>query len=397
MPLDHLIARHVREINGSGIRRVFDEAAATPGAIRLYIGQPDFQIDASLAQGAIDAIASRTAPGNGYSPSQGVPELLSAIRAHAAWDLGWTIDDRTIGSMVTSGTSGGLMLACMCVLDPGDELIIPDPWFVLYPYLAKLSHAKAVRCDTYPDFRMTAARVEALITPRTKAVLVCSPGNPAGVVNSQEEHRELLELCRRRNILLISDEIYDEFTFSESLTARAHADPSRRRCPSPAREPGASENTLVIRGFGKTYGVTGWRLGYAIGPQAILSEMRKLQQYLYVCPPTPLQHGAVRAFSVDMSGPLAAYQARRDRVLDRLSPLTEVPRPGGAFYAFVRVPARLKMTGEQFYQHAKSTKKVFIVPGGTFSAHDTHFRLSFATDEHSLATGLDALAELMRL
>jgi aminotransferase len=394
--LDHLIARHVREINGSGIRRVFDEAAATPGAVRLYIGQPDFPIDPSITRAAADAILSGTALGNGYSATQGVPELLAAVREHVKWDLGWTVDDRSIGAMATSGTSGGLMLACMAVLDPGDELIIPDPWFVLYPYLAKLTHAHAVRCDTYPDFRMTAERVERLITPRTKAVLVCSPGNPAGVVNTQAEQRELLELCRRKNILLISDEIYDEFTFSESLTARASGDGTTPRCPSPGREPSAHEHALIIRGFGKTYGVTGWRLGYAVGPQSILAEMRKLQQYLYVCPPTPLQRGAVGAFSVDMTGPLSAYNARRDRVLAALTPFTDVPTPGGAFYAFVQVPKRLGMTGEEFYQHAKTQKKVFVVPGRTFSAHDTHFRLSYATDEKSLEVGLAALVELMK-
>lgn len=394
MDLATLISSRASSINGSGIRRVFDEAASTPDAIRLFIGQPDFPIDESIRRAAADAIMDPVSNHNGYTLTQGTPALLAAIREHIRWDLGWTIDDQRTEALVTSGTSGALFLAAMALLNPGDELVIPDPWFVLYPYLAHLAGARSVACDTYPDFRMTAERVERCITPRTKAVLICSPGNPAGVVLSQKECDDLLDLCRRRRVLLISDEIYDEFAYAESLTARSAGTPARPRCPSPGRAPGAEEQVVVIRGFGKTYGVTGWRLGYAVGPKAVLREMRKLQQYVYVCAPAPLQAGVVAAFRVDMSGHIAAYQARRDRVLERLAPLTEVPRPGGAFYAFVKVPDRLGMSGEQFYQRAKA-RKVFIVPGHTFSGRDTHFRLSFATREEDLARGLEALADLM--
>jgi aspartate/methionine/tyrosine aminotransferase len=394
MDLATLISSRASSINGSGIRRVFDEAASTPDAIRLFIGQPDFPIDESIRRAAADAIMDPVSNHNGYTLTQGTAALLAAIREHIRWDLGWTIDDERTEALVTSGTSGALFLAAMALLNPGDELVIPDPWFVLYPYLAHLAGARSVACDTYPDFRMTAERVERCITPRTKAVLICSPGNPAGVVLSQKECDDLLDLCRRRRVLLISDEIYDEFAYSESLTARSAGAPVRPRCPSPGRAPGAEEQVVVIRGFGKTYGVTGWRLGYAVGPKAVLREMRKLQQYVYVCAPAPLQAGVVAAFRVDMSGHIAAYQARRDRVLERLAPLTEVPRPGGAFYAFVKVPDRLGMSGEQFYQRAKA-RKVFIVPGHTFSGRDTHFRLSFATREEDLARGLEALADLM--
>ncbi len=391
-----LISGRSSAINGSGIRRVFDEAAKTEGAIKLFIGQPDFPIDPAILAAATSAINSTKVPStNGYTLTQGVRELQDALRAHVKFDLGWTIDDQQTDSLVTSGTSGALFLAAMALLNPGDEIIIPDPYFVLYPYLAHLQGAVAVKCDTYPDFRMTAAKVEALITARTKAVLVCSPGNPSGVVLSQAEHRELLELCRRRGIVLISDEIYDEFVFSESMSARRAGDASRPACPSAAREAGSHENVLVVRGFGKTYGVTGWRLGYVVGPKALVHEMRKLQQYVFVCAPAPLQLGVVPAFGVDMSAHIAEYQRRRDLVVRRLSEVTTVPLPGGAFYAFVPVPERLKMSGEQLYQRAKQDK-VFIVPGHTFSQRDTHFRLSFAARMSDLERGLDALVGAMR-
>jgi aspartate/methionine/tyrosine aminotransferase len=397
MNLTSLISQRSSAINGSGIRRVFDEAAATPGAIKLFIGQPDFAVDEKIRKAAIDAI--NTPPGgvnpNGYSLTQGSMHLQKAIHDHVAWDLGWKLDNQHAECLVTTGTSGALMLAALALLNPGDEIIIPDPYFVLYPYLAHFCQAKAIKCDTYPDFRMTAARVAPLITERTKAVLVCSPGNPSGVVLSQSEQRDLLNLCKSKGVLLISDEIYDDFTFSDSLTAPSAGEPRKMRCPSAAREPGAHESMLVIRGFGKTYGVTGWRLGYAIGPTAIVREMRKLQQYVFVCAPTPLQFGVAEAFKVDMSAPIKEYQSRRDEVLAKLSPYTEVALPGGAFYAFVKVPAKLNMTGEEFYQKAKS-HKVFVVPGHVFSQRDTHFRLSFAASRSDLTQGLEILARLMQ-
>ena len=154
------------------------------------------------------------------------------------------------GALLTSGTSGALWLAYMALIGPGDEAIIPDPYFVLYPHLSTVVGGRAVRCDTYPDFRMTAARVEPLITARTKLVLLNSPANPSGVVATQRECDELLDLCRRRNVLLISDEIYDEFT------TPSRASPARRRPgarPAPARPDGRREHdVLVVRGFGKT-------------------------------------------------------------------------------------------------------------------------------------------------
>jgi aspartate/methionine/tyrosine aminotransferase len=151
---------------------------------------------------------------------------------------------------------------------------------------------------------------------------------------------------------------------------------------------------LLVRGFGKTYGCTGWRLGYAAGPRRLIEEMTKLQQYTYVCAPAPLQWGVLPALDVDMSAHVAAYQARRDMVVDRLSRVTELATPGGAFYAFPKVPARLGLTASQFIERCLE-KSVLVIPGNVFSAKDTHFRLSYATDERSLARGLDVLVDIM--
>jgi aspartate/methionine/tyrosine aminotransferase len=251
-----------------------------------------------------------------------------------------------------------------------------------------------VLCDTYPDFRLTAARVEGLITPRTKAVLLNTPSNPAGAVVSQRECRELLALCRAKGVLLISDEIYDEFTYPDAREPSPVGDRAMR-CPSPAREAGSQEDVLLVRGFGKTYGMTGWRLGYAAGPRRLIEEMSKLQQYTYVCAPSALQWGAAAALDVDMTGHVREYQRRRDMVVERLGAVTELATPGGAFYAFPRVPERLGVTAGRFIERCLE-KSVLVIPGSVFSKRDTHFRLSYATDERNLTRGLDALVELMK-
>jgi aspartate/methionine/tyrosine aminotransferase len=408
MNVQDLLSKRSDAVQESVIRRVFEEARGVIDPINLTIGQPDFPVPASVKEAAIRAIREDR---NGYSSNRGVDPLLHRIADHLRWDLGWDVAPGAGGSpgqaglMVTSGTSGGLLLSAMCLLNPGDEIIIPDPYFVLYPRLGEFCDARAVPCDTYPDFRMTAERVERLITPRTKAVLVCSPSNPCGVVLSEQECGDLLDLCRRRNILLISDEIYDEFTYSESRTSvRAGAGDSeagggtptndRRCCPSPARFDGAQENVLLIRGFGKTYGFTGWRLGYAAGPAPLIDRMLKLQMHVYICAPTPLQFAAIEAFGVDVAPLLETFRKRRDLMVERLGAVTEVAYPGGAFYGFVKVPERLGMSASQFKDAAKS-KRVLVVPGTAFSPRDTHFRISYAVPEAVLGAGLDALVSLM--
>jgi aspartate/methionine/tyrosine aminotransferase len=402
--IDAMIATRASTINGSGIRRVFEIGATIPPAekIDLSIGQPDFPVPQAMRDAACRAIQEGR---NGYPLTRGIQELRDSIAGRLRADLGWTVGPSGLstsasdpGVVVTSGTSGALVLACMALLNEGDEVIIPDPYFVLYPYLAHFCNAKAVKCSTYPDFRMTAARVEPLITPKTKLVILNSPSNPAGVCNSEQECRELLDLCRRKGVVLLSDEIYDEFAFSESRTQAFVKDPARKACPSPARLAGAEDCVLVVRGYGKTYGVTGWRLGYAAGPRRLIEEMTKLQQYLYVSSPHPLQWGVVGAFDVDMSREVADYQARRDLVVGTLSKVTEVPMPGGAFYAFVKVPEKFGSEherGENFFQEGVK-RKILVVPGRTFSQKDTHFRLSFATPMEKLRKGLEVLVGMMR-
>ncbi|MFM7259627.1 MAG: pyridoxal phosphate-dependent aminotransferase, partial [bacterium] len=185
LDVHRLLSRRAQSIDASGIRKVFDLAAHLKDPINLSIGQPDFPVPDSLKRAAIRAIEENR---NGYTQTQGCPELLGAIWRRRGNEVGWNPDPaHGLSAIVTSGTSGGLVLGMMCLLDAGDEAIVPDPYFVMYPQLAALTGGKIVLCDTYPDFRMTADRIEPLITPRTKAVLVNSPGNPTGVVLSSRE------------------------------------------------------------------------------------------------------------------------------------------------------------------------------------------------------------------
>lgn len=386
---DKLFSPRARALDTSGIRRVFELGATLDNPINLSIGQPDFPVPGAIKRAAIEAIERDD---NGYTMTQGIAPLRARVCEHLKEDLGWPGDlgERGAGTqaMVTSGTSGALLLTMLALLGEGDEIIVPDPYFVAYPSMPVVAGGRAVLCDTYPDFRMTADRIEPLITGRTKAVLIDSPSNPAGVVMSEEECRSVLELCRSRGVLLVSDEIYDEFTFSDHMV---DVGGGRRAAPSPARFEGAHEDVLVIRGFGKTYGCTGWRMGYAAGPAPVIAELTKMQQYSYVCSPTPLQHGCLASFGVDMRETVARYARRRDLALEILREATEAPTPGGAFYLFAEARG---MTGQELFERAVE-RNVLVIPGNVFSSRDTHFRVSVACPEDRLEHGLRAIAGIL--
>ncbi|MHC4995347.1 MAG: pyridoxal phosphate-dependent aminotransferase, partial [Planctomycetota bacterium] len=228
----------------------------------------------------------------------------------------------------------------------------------------------------------TAERVKPLITDRTKLLVLSSPSNPTGVVTPEEDWRELVELAERRNILIVSDEIYDVFCYDNVDT------PVGPACPSPAA---FSDNVLLMRGFSKTWAMTGWRLGWAAGPKPVIDQMTKLQQYTFVCAPSMVQHAGVTAMEVDMSEHVAAYKKKRDRVIEKLTPHYELTIPGGAFYAFPRVPT--DETGTAFVERAIA-KNLLVIPGCVFSERDTHLRISYATDDETLERGLDLLVGL---
>ena len=365
--VDNWISARSRAFDSSGIRKVFDLAAKLKDPINLSIGQPDFDVPEAVRNACIEAIQGRK---NAYSPSQGIGPLRERMRADVQRRFGH--QDRDV--FISSGTSGGLVLTMFAMVDPGDEVIIFDPYFVMYPPLVKLVGGVPVIIDTYPDFRIDIERVKAAITPRTKLILFNSPGNPTGVTASSQEVRELAELAAKHNIALVSDEIYSQFVYDGPLATPADFNP----------------NTIVIDGFSKSHAMTGWRVGWVHGPQTLIETMIKLQQYSFVCAPQPAQWAGLAALDVDMAGYCADYRHKRDLISAGLKDRFEFTESGGAFYLFPKAPWG---TGSEFVT-AAIQRGILIIPGNIFSARDSHFRISYAAPEPTLQRGIEALNRL---
>jgi aspartate aminotransferase/aminotransferase len=359
--------------DSSGIRKVFDLAAKMTDPINLSIGQPDFDVPEIARQAMIDAVSSRK---NGYSQTQGIAPLIEKLQTQVAKEFNHT--DRKV--FITSGTSGGLLLAIMALVNPGDEVIVFDPYFVTYEPLVKLMEGRAVLVDTYPNFRIDIDRVRAAITSKTKAILFDSPANPTGVVATADEVKQLAELAAQRNIALISDEIYSQFCYDGSFV-------------TPAK---FNDQTIVVGGFSKTYAMTGWRVGFAHGPAALIDEMIKLQQYTFVCAPQPAQWACVAAVGLDMQSHIDAYRYKRDMLVQGLKDLYEIAQPEGAFYVFPKVPASSgAATASEFVEQAIANQ-LLVIPGKIFSSRDTHFRISYAADDKTIERGIEVLRKLAK-
>ncbi|MFQ5592089.1 MAG: pyridoxal phosphate-dependent aminotransferase [Phycisphaerae bacterium] len=273
------VAERVKGVGSSGIRRAFDLAATLKDPIDLSIGQPDFAVPRNIKQAVIDAVE---ADHNGYTQTRGLAQLRELISDQLKTEFRWEPD-----VFVTSGVSGGLFLALLACVNPGEEVLIGDPYFVSYVHLVRLVGGVPVLVDLYDDFQLHPERFEAAVTAKTKLIILSSPGNPTGIVYSENDVRSVAEIARRNDLLIISDEIYCVLTYDG-------------RSPSPV--PFAPERTLLLRGYSKTYAMTGLRIGYAAGPGEVITEMAKLQQYTFVCAPHPAQYGAIEAATSDASG-----------------------------------------------------------------------------------------------
>ena len=384
---EQLITDRLRAMDASGIRRVFDLAAKLENPINLSIGQPDFDVPDAIKSAAIDAIKTGF---NRYTVTQGIAALKDRVDERLSSEFGHWKHVSAGGdfeTLITSGVSGGLLMALMTCAGPGDQVIIPDPYFVMYKHLVTLAGATPVYVDTYPDFQLTAERIEPHITERTKLVLFSSPSNPTGVVTRDDACRQIVALADQHGLLVISDEIYDAFCYEK---IERPAGSGIMRAPSPAAY---SDHVLLLRGFSKTYAMTGWRLGYAAGPATIIEHMTKLQQYSFVCAPSMVQLGGVAALDQDMSAQVASYRSKRNRVVERLSGHFVLTTPGGAFYAFPQVPDHLGLTATQFVENAVA-HGLLVIPGNVFSNRDTHIRVSYACDDEVLEKGMDVLLAL---
>ncbi len=370
--MERYLAERVKKIDSSGIRKVFALAAELEEPINFSIGQPDFDVPEELKKIAIEAIKRGY---NKYTQTTGDEQLREKIAQMAAEQFGWGQPS----VLVTSGVSGGILLAFMSLINPGDEVIIPDPYFVMYKHLVNLLGGKCVYVDSYPDFGLPVDGIADVITERTKLIILNSPCNPTGAVYSEEEIKGLAKAAREKNVIVLSDEIYEEFCYDE---------------------PGVSigkyyEKSLILGGFSKTYAMTGWRLGYAVAGEAlssVIEEMTKIQQYTFVCAPSPFQKAAIAAMDYDMSEYAEAYKRKRDIVFEGLKDNFGLKKPGGAFYAFVKSPVG---SATEFVEKAIK-ENVLIIPGNIFSERDSHFRLSYATDDGKIREGVEILNKLYK-
>jgi len=262
----------------------------------------------------------------------------------------------------------------MVILDDGDEVIITDPYFPMYKHITHICGGVIKYADTYPDFTLKKEVFEKQITDRTKAIIISTPANPTGRVYSKKEIMMLVGLAEKRNILIISDEVYRNFIFDGKVESPISYYP----------------NTLYVEAFSKAYGMPGWRAGYTVGPTELIEKMTILQQWSFICMPAPFQKAIITAVDTDMSDIMAEFHKRRDIVYETLKDTFNVAKPEGAFYIFPEAPGR---DAAAFAKKA-AEQNVLIVPGSAFSEQNTHFRISFAVNEEKLRQGLEILCKL---
>jgi len=364
------IADRAKKIDASGIRKVFALAASLENPVNFSIGQPDFDVPESIKDEAIKAIRQGC---NKYSQTAGDRVLRGKIAGRLQSEFGW--ENPTV--LIASGVSGALLLAFMALINPGDEVIIPDPYFVIYKHVINMLGGKCIFIDTYPDFELPVEKIKKCITHKTKIIIVNSPCNPSGVVYSSQELQALAMVAAETETIILSDEIYRNFSYDGPSASIASY----------------YEKCLLMRGFSKAYGMPGWRLAYVSTHPClcdILEEMTKIQQYTFVCAPSPFQKAAIAAMDYDVTAQIAAYRKKRDLLYDGLKDQFELIKPSGAFYAFVKAPGR---SATQFVEKAINNN-VLIIPGNVFSEKDTHFRLSYATSDEEIRRGTAILRNL---
>ncbi|MBM4276781.1 MAG: pyridoxal phosphate-dependent aminotransferase [Deltaproteobacteria bacterium] len=359
-----LISDRLSNIKPSGVRRIFDLARQMKDPINLSIGEPDFDIPEPLKEEGIEWIRKGF---NKYTPTQGIPELREKIASHLK-KKGIHFDE----VMVTAGVTGGLLLASLALINPGDEVIIPDPYFVMYEYQVLLMGGVPVFVDTYPDFRLREEEFVKKISKKTKFIIINSPNNPTGAIYPEEDLEMVVRIARERDLLILSDDIYDSFVFDE---------PS---CPCIGQ---LYEKTLTFGGFSKGWAMTGWRLGYVAGPKEILQQMITLQQYTFSSVNSFAQKAALKALDFNMEDYIKQYKRKRDLIYEGLREKFQVQKPRGAFYIFPEVPGR---NGDAFVERAIQNN-LFVVPGSVFSKRNTHVRISFAASEETLLRGIEVL------
>ncbi|MDD6300835.1 MAG: aminotransferase class I/II-fold pyridoxal phosphate-dependent enzyme [Ruminococcus sp.] len=381
---DQMLSSRAMELKPSGIRKFFDILEEMQDVVSLTVGQPDFDTPWHIREAGIRSLEEgRTY----YTSNSGTVELRREISAYQKRRFGLEYDPKN-EIIVTVGGSEAIDLALRAVVNIGDEVIVPEPCFVCYSPLVTLAGGAPVTINLRAenDFRLTAAELEAAITPKTKAVVLAFPNNPTGAVLDGNDLENLAEVIRRHNILVISDEIYAELTYGERHVSIASLD-------------GMRERTIIAAGFSKSYAMTGWRLGYTLAPPEITAQMLKIHQFAIMCAPTASQFAAVEAVrngDEDIEFMKAEYDGRRRFVVSGLHDMgIDCFVPRGAFYVFPDISG-FGMTSEEFCGRLLKEKHVAIVPGTAFGECGEGFaRISYAYSLRHLEKALKRMEEFI--
>ncbi|KEZ53126.1 aminotransferase [Metabacillus indicus] len=374
----------VSALKPSGIRKFFDLAASMEGVISLGVGEPDFVTSWNVREACILSLEQGF---TSYTANAGLLELRQEISEylHGKFDVGYRAEDEVI---VTVGASQALDIALRAIVNPLDEVLIPEPCFVSYAPLVSLAGGVPVPLHTRADdhFKLRPQLIEEALTERTKALLLCSPSNPTGAVLSKHELQLIAEQAEMHDLVVLADEIYAELTYDEVYTS----------FPSLS---GMRERTILISGFSKGFAMTGWRLGFIAAPAELSGAMLKIHQYSMMCAPTMAQYGAIEALKngmQDVEQMKKSYRRRRNFFVETLNEIgLSCHLPGGAFYAFPSIK-ETGLSSEEFAEKLLIEQKVAVVPGNVFGESGEGFvRCSYASSLEQLQEALRRMAVFM--
>ena len=385
MNYDELLSPAAKEMRPSGIRKFFDLAADMPHCISLGVGEPDFKTPWSVRDAGIRSLEQGRTK---YTANAGLKELRAEVCNYLARRFELSYEAQNV--LVTVGGSEAIDLAIRALVKPGDEVIIPEPCFVCYEPITQLVGGVPVHIATRAEdeFRLTAEQLRAAITPRTKLLIFPYPNNPTGAVMSAADMQAIAEVLRDTNIMVLSDEIYSELTYGLD------------RHVSFASLPGMAERTIVVNGFSKSYAMTGWRLGYAVGPVPVIKVMTKIHQSCIMSAPTTSQYAAITALrqcddQIEMMRD--EYNRRRRYVVKSLNDMGLICfEPRGAFYVFPSIQIS-GLSSEEFCERLLKEKEVAIIPGSAFGAcGDGYARISYAYSVDHLQTAMHRIRAFLQ-
>jgi aminotransferase len=381
----NFISSRVASVPPSGIRRFFDIAATMPDVISLGIGEPDFVTPEPMLRAGIRSLERGE---TSYTSNSGTAELRNALSDHLDKLYGVRYDANA-EMLITVGVSEAMYLGMTSILDPGDEVIVPQPCFVAYTPEVVFAGGTPVTlaCKVENNFQVTAAEIEARITPKTKALLIGFPSNPTGAVMSRERMLEIAAVAEKYDLLVISDEIYDRLVYG-----------TQHVCFSSL--PGMKARTLLLGGFSKDYAMTGWRIGYIAGPAEILGAARKVHQYTIMSAPTTGQAAALAALQhgeEHVQRMVAEYDRRRKLIVGGLNALgLDCFEPRGAFYAFPSI-AKTGMSSDAFCDTLLKEEQVATIPGSAFGeGGDGYVRMAYATSYEKIETALERMHRFLK-